>query len=73
MQFENVSKNEDKDPLSSFLKFKLKHPERLFYYLDPVWIWSLGDFLQKLATVHLRTLVPSTGFIGKYNMIIFLR
>ncbi len=65
VEFENISKAEDKDPLGSFFHFKMKHPERQFYYFDPVWIWQLGDFLQKLTTVHLRTLVPSSGFIGK--------
>jgi hypothetical protein len=67
-------RKEEQDTLQPFFSWKDVNPGRPFYFLDPAWLWDIGDFMQKLISEPLETAVPSSGFLGElesYNVVRF--
>ncbi|CAG0919868.1 unnamed protein product [Notodromas monacha] len=71
MNSTKISRVVSNEPLQPFFKFRAANPDREIYFLDPEWIWSIADILQEMSTVHLRTLAPSSGFIGSVLLMHF--
>ncbi|CAG0919233.1 unnamed protein product [Notodromas monacha] len=60
---EDIRKDEQ-DSLQPYFAWKKRNKNKELYYLDPNWIWELGEMLQELSAFPIEISTPSSGFIG---------